>query len=147
MFLTILEITITIVSVVVGILSWRSKEKIRQRVLPTLTKKQAYNWLTLFTLLLWSLAIVMIVLFFYNSKRSFNQTVFVHGSESRQQIIDDVIGHVIIDLDNDRRRLLIGENGKTDFNEIPNKFKGKNVELSVDMPGYCLAIPDASTLS
>lgn len=48
-------------------------------------------------------------------------------------------GHVLVDFGNDRRFLSIGEHGRTNMDEIPEKFLGKRVPISLQMDGYEVA--------
>ncbi len=68
-------------------------------------------------------------------------TIYVHGPEDRQQVVLENTGTLFVDLDNDRRRAQIGESGRTNFGEIPVRFKGRNIGIGLEAPGYELISP------
>ena len=51
-------------------------------------------------------------------------------------------GKLIVDFGNDRRTPMIGQNGRTNFGEIPEKFIGKVIGIGLDAPGYELMNPN-----
>lgn len=74
---------------------------------------------------------------------SIQLTVYVHGPQSRQEIVLENTGALIVDFDNDRRKAMIGENGRTNFGEIPAHFRGQFVGIGLEAPGYELIEPKA----
>ncbi|MGF1533620.1 MAG: hypothetical protein ACFCUI_07945 [Bernardetiaceae bacterium] len=74
-------------------------------------------------------------------------TVYVHGPDSRQQIILQNTGRLVADFGNDRRTPEIGQNGRTNFGEIPERFrKKKKIELGLEAEGYELVKKDTAYL-
>jgi hypothetical protein len=83
-----------------------------------------------------------ICVFFYNDKETLQLTVYVHGQKGRQNIVLENTGQLVVDFDNDRRTAKIGENGRTNFGEIPPKFENKIIEIGLEVEGYQLANPN-----
>lgn len=69
-------------------------------------------------------------------------TVFVHGAQGKQDYVLENQGRITLDLGSNRREAEIGERGQAHFTEIPSKFFGKELELSVKAEGYTLAHPE-----
>jgi len=75
------------------------------------------------------------------SDKSMQLTVYVHGPESRQQILLEHTGRLVVDFDNDRRVALIGENGRTNFGEIPEKFKNQHIGIGLEADRFTTRFP------
>jgi len=78
-----------------------------------------------------------------SSGSSAQVTVYVHGPEGTQDIILENEGEVIIDFDGDRRTAQIGDQGRTVFTEIPEKFIGKPLHILINSDGYEETDPEA----
>ncbi|NNF36181.1 MAG: adenylate/guanylate cyclase domain-containing protein [Saprospiraceae bacterium] len=63
-------------------------------------------------------------------------TVYVHGPEGPQDIILENEGEVVIDFDGDRRTTVIGDQGRSVFTEIPEKFIGQPLHILVSSEGF-----------
>lgn len=85
--------------------------------------------------------IVFLITFIVGRYEALDLTVYVHGPEGKQQIILENRGKLIIDFDNDRRVAMIGENGRTNFEEIPTRFNRLEVEIGFEEKGYELINP------
>lgn len=72
---------------------------------------------------------------------SMQLTVYVQG-ENQQDIILQNTGKLVVDFDNDRRTAQIGENGRTNFGEIPTKFQNKDIGIGLITEGYELIEPN-----
>lgn len=70
-------------------------------------------------------------------------TVYVHGVEGKQDYVLENEGELIVDIRNDRRAAIIGENGRTNFGEIPKYFKGTKVPILVKAKGFLPVFPDS----
>ncbi len=68
--------------------------------------------------------------------QSLQQTVYVHGQDGKQHIVLENTGKLVVDFDNDRRTAMIGEDGRTNFGEIPEKFSNQKIGIGLDAPGY-----------
>ncbi|MBU2946600.1 patatin-like phospholipase family protein [Zobellia uliginosa] len=92
------------------------------------------------------LAFVLINKFYLPSKEkvivgeSFSTTVLVHGKNGKDDRILKNQGKVVIDFGNTREEEPINEKGEATFKEIPAKFMGENVLLSVTHPQPYLPI-------
>lgn len=80
--------------------------------------------------------------YFSAFSESFQLTIYIHGPKGKQDILLENKGKLIVDFDNDRRTAMIGENGRTNFGEIPKKFIDKEIGLGLQADGYELAEPD-----
>jgi len=69
-------------------------------------------------------------------------TVYVHGIKSKTDIVLQKTGKVIADFGNDRRTAEIGENGRTNFGEIPADFEDKEIALGIEAEGFEPVEPD-----
>jgi hypothetical protein len=67
---------------------------------------------------------------------SFSLTVYVHGSQGRQDMALRNEGKVIIDLGNDRRIKDIGSQGEVHFSGIPARFRNQQVSVTIDAQGF-----------
>ncbi len=76
-----------------------------------------------------------------NNDQSLQLTVYVHGQKGRQHIVLENIGELVVDFDNDRRTAMIGEHGRTNFGEIPQKFNNQEIGIGLEATGYELAHP------
>lgn len=74
-------------------------------------------------------------------KDSLQLTVYVHGPKSPSDVVLQNTGKLLITLDNDRRSAIIGENGRTNFGEIPAGFRGQEILVGLEAEGYELAFP------
>ena len=73
---------------------------------------------------------------------SLQLTVYVHGPQSQQEVILENSGSLIVDFGNDRRKAHIGEYGRTNFGEIPDKFKDIETGIFLEAPGFKMKHPD-----
>jgi len=73
--------------------------------------------------------------------QSLQLTVYVHGQEGKQHIVLENTGKLVVDFDNDRRTAMIGEHGRTNFGEIPQKFNNHDIGIGLAAPGYELIYP------
>jgi class 3 adenylate cyclase len=80
--------------------------------------------------------------FFKKVEDSTELTVYVHGPDGQQDMVIENEGEIVIDFDGDRRTAQIGENGRTVFTEIPDKFKGKPIPIQVITDGWETENPD-----
>ena len=74
--------------------------------------------------------------------QSLQLTVYVHGLEGKQHIVLENTGKLVVDFDNDRRTAMIGENGRTNFGEIPQKFNNQEIGIGLEASGYELMHPN-----
>ena len=74
--------------------------------------------------------------------QSLQLTVYVHGQKGKQHIVLENTGKLVVDFDNDRRTAMIGENGRTNFGEIPKKFYNQAISFGLEAPGYELVHPN-----
>lgn len=81
-------------------------------------------------------------LFSIFSQKSLQLTVYVHGAKGQQDIVIQNQGKLIIDFGNDRRTALIGENGRTNFGEIPAHFSDRTINIGFEGKGYELVNPN-----
>lgn len=119
--------------------------------LPSAASGKKYNRLTSIGLVLGVLASIVTILAFVfdifggNGKAlsddTLQLTVFVHGAKGKQDYVLENKGRVILDLGSNRREVEIGEQGQAHFTEIPTKFFGKELDLSIKAEGYELAGP------
>ncbi len=98
------------------------------------------------SILLIVLIAILAPIFLEIFKPTFNEenlqlTVYVHGPEGKQQIVLENTGKLVVDFDNDRRTAMIGENGRTNFSEIPQKFNNQEIGVGLKAPGYELVHP------
>ncbi len=114
------------------------REIIQIKIFRTLNQKQSYNILIVFMVMVWLLSAYSITIYFINGNQegSIQLTVYVHGSKGPQDIVLENRGELIVDFDNDRRTVQIGEDGRTNFGEIPEKFVNEIIGIGVDAPGY-----------
>lgn len=68
-------------------------------------------------------------------------TVYVQGTNSKPITELQNNGKIIVDFGNDRRAPLIGENGRTNLGEIPEKFRGEKIAIVLQAEGYEPAEP------
>lgn len=69
-------------------------------------------------------------------------TVYVHGEKSKQDIVLENTGKLIVDFGHDRDIEPIGANGRTNFGEISERFLNKEIGLSLEAEGYKLMNPN-----
>ena len=74
--------------------------------------------------------------------QSFNLTVYVHGPNSKQDLLLKGRGEVIIDLEGDRRKADITELGEAYFKGIPSNFRGQDVPITVEAERVQMANPE-----
>lgn len=63
-------------------------------------------------------------------------TVYVQGTDGKPVAEIQNSGKIIVDFGNDRRAPLIGENGRTNLGEIPEKFRGEKIPIVLQADGY-----------
>ena len=117
------------------------REVIRKNIFPTLDENSAFIIILLFMVFIWSLSIFSISQYYRYRQGSTQLTVYVHGAKGKQDIVLENTGKLVIDFDNDRRVAMIGQNGRTNFGEIPEKFIGKEIGIGLEAPGYTLINP------
>ncbi len=96
--------------------------------------------LAVIALIIWKLP----VLSEKSGEKTFQLTVYVHGENGRQDVVLHNTGKLIVDLGNDRRAANIGENGRTNFGEIPLKFKNRQIPIYVEAKGFEVVFPDST---
>ncbi len=70
------------------------------------------------------------------SDEAMQLTVYVQGTNGQPIAELQNNGKIIVDFGNDRRAPLIGENGRTNLGEIPEKFRGKPIPIILQAEGY-----------
>jgi len=87
-----------------------------------------------------AIAVFCIVYFFKPqtpiTEQSISLTILVHGPDGRQDIILENRGYLIIDLIDDRRKIRIGENGRTFLGGIPATLRNQKISIGLDEPGF-----------
>ena len=73
---------------------------------------------------------------------SMQLTVYVHGPTVKTDRVLEHSGKVIVDFGNDRRDPVIGENGRTNLGEIPEKFRNKEIVIGLEAKGFQPAHPE-----
>lgn len=73
---------------------------------------------------------------------SMQLTVYVQDTSGKPIAELQNKGKVIVDFGNDRRAPLIGENGRTNLGEIPEKFRGETIPIVLEAEGYKPIEPD-----
>jgi hypothetical protein len=120
---------------------------IRKNIFPKLDRKQAQRIIIIILIMIWTFGIIVIYLYYSNEGEETNGssqlTVYVHGPDGKQDLILENTGTLIIDFGNDRRSPMIGENGRTNCGEIPEKFIGEKIGIGVVAEGYELLYPDS----
>ncbi|HAQ19012.1 MAG TPA: hypothetical protein DCR40_07245 [Prolixibacteraceae bacterium] len=125
-----------------GVFVFLFRATIALKIFSKLNQKQSY------LIIRWFLILVSIVSFFsigiayFNEPSSTQLTVYVYGPKGKQDIILENIGMLIVDFANDRRTPMIGQNGRTNFGEIPKKFLGKEIGIGLIAEGYKLNKPE-----
>ena len=81
---------------------------------------------------------------FFNahSGSSLQLTVYVQTADGKPVSELQNKGKIFVDFGNDRRGPLIGENGRTNLGEIPEKFKNQQVPIAFQADGYESVDPD-----
>ncbi len=77
-----------------------------------------------------------------SNEQSLQLTVYVHGQKGKQHIVLENTGKLVVDFDNDRRTPKIGENGRTNFGEIPQKFNNREIGIGLEAAAYELVQPN-----
>lgn len=72
--------------------------------------------------------------------------IYVHGSDGKQDYVLENEGELLVDLGGDRRYPKIGEKGRTVLSEIPAKFIGQQLSISVKAAGWLNKNPQATYL-
>ena len=78
--------------------------------------------------------IFALVSFFTSTDGPLQLTVLVSDADGK--VIVENEGELSVDFGNDRRTAMIGENGRTNFGEIPAKFKDSLITIGFDVEGY-----------
>jgi putative transposon-encoded protein len=90
----------------------------------------------------------ILLFYFWNPaelfEKNFSLTVYVHGNESKQDMILKNEGEVIIDLNDDRREAKIGERGDAFFRGIPKSFYGQKVFITIQDDEFEIVKKDTS---
>lgn len=71
-----------------------------------------------------------------HSGSSLQLTVYIQTADGKPVSELQNKGKIFVDFGNDRRGLLIGENGRTNLGEIPEKFKNQQVPIVFQADGY-----------
>lgn len=124
-----------IAGISLGVFLFLFREVIRKNIFSKLTKKQSYVIILVFMLLVWSLSIFSIFQYNKYNSGSIQLTIIVHGTEGRQDIVLENTGRLIVDIGNERRTPMIGQNGIINFGEIQGK-PGQEIGIALDAPGY-----------
>jgi hypothetical protein len=77
---------------------------------------------------------------------TFALTVYVHGNKSKQDIVLKNQGEVMIDLEAERLKKKIGEDGNAYFPSIPAEFHNQHVPITIIAEGFELAKPETKYL-
>ncbi|MFN0033912.1 MAG: hypothetical protein ACKVUS_02525, partial [Saprospiraceae bacterium] len=93
--------------------------------LPDNTLDVIRKWLPIVSLV----ALALFVLFKLLGDGSMQLTVYVQDAAGKPIAELQNKGKVIVDFGNDRRAPLIGENGRTNLGEIPEKFRGETIPI------------------
>ncbi len=109
----------------------------------TPSKRVLLKWYYLVGILVGLLTIAQFAFDFLgpDSDQSLQLTVYVHGEKNQQHIILENTGKLVVDFDNDRRTPMIGENGRTNFGEIPEKFNNREIGIGLEATDYELVYP------
>lgn len=115
-----------------------------KKIIPSLTRKNSALILSSIVNKLFILSLVAMILGFsgyvyssvFKEESSLQLTIYVHGPHGKQHIVLENTGKLVADFDNDRRIAMIGESGRTNFGEIPAKFKEKEVGVGLEASGY-----------
>lgn len=79
-----------------------------------------------------------------SSTSAYQLTVYVHGSKGRQDIVLERKDKIIADFDNRKRETRnIGEEGRTNFEEIDARFLDQPLSLNIQSLDYELTFPDS----
>jgi hypothetical protein len=70
--------------------------------------------------------------FMVPNQTPFDFTVFVHGENGRQDLLLKNSGQVVLDLNNQRRKEKIGDNGEAYFAGVAPNFRGQEVPIWVE---------------
>ena len=70
---------------------------------------------------------------------TFSVTVYIHGSNGKQDAVIRNQGNVMIDFEDNRRIELIRENGQATFSGIPAKYRNQEVPIVVKAKGFEIA--------
>lgn len=76
-----------------------------------------------------------------NGGGSMQLTVYVQDTEGKPVAELQNKGRIIADFGNDRRAPLIGENGRTNLGDIPEKFRGEQIPIILEAEGFEIAEP------
>ncbi len=84
-------------------------------------------------LLLATIVLSFCLLYFFLIKEKPNpqQTIYVHGYESRTHYVLENNGSLTFNAGHDTRTHIIGQNGRVIFGEVPDNFKGKRIEIGI----------------
>ncbi len=83
-----------------------------------------------------SAVLAVVLIYVLRSPDSMQLTVYVQDTAGKPIPELQNIGKVIVRFDNDLRDPVIGENGRTNLGEIPNKFQDKQIEVVLVAEGY-----------
>ena len=110
---------------------------ISKKIFPQLTKKQSYIILILFMVLVWSISLLSIVLYFSNNHSTTQLTVFV--TDTKGNVVLEHEGRINIPLGNRPLNEVIGANGRTNFPDITAENKGDTIQIGLDAEGWEIA--------
>lgn len=113
------------------------KEKINTAVLALIDEfPERLVWLKWVLIALASVLIALVLFRVFGQPESLQLTVYVQDTSGKSIPALQNKGKVMVDFGNDRRAPLIGENGRTNLGEIPEKFQGETIPIVLEGEGY-----------
>lgn len=150
---------LSLAGLIAATLFYSIKVILSKNIFPTLTKNFTSKIFTLIINRMFILSLVatilgvsgfVIITIFGNSRPVDHEedplslAIYVHGPEGVKDIILEHKGNLTAHFGNENyfRKSTIGENGRIFFDEIPIRFKGKEVGIYVEAGGFELSKPD-----
>lgn len=99
-----------------------------------------------FFLIITALIVALLFYIIPPTPSSFDLTIFVHGPAGKLDYVLENKGEIVFDLNGDRRVRKIGQYGRTNFDQIPGTFHGKEIPITVEALGFESVYPDSSYL-
>lgn len=119
------------------------KDKINRSVLALIDEFPQTSELPKRLLLMVAVVVTFYLLYMFIGRDDTMQlTVYVQNTVGKPITELQNKGKVIVDFGNDRRTPLIGENGRTNLGEIPEKFRGETIPIVLEAEGYEPVEPD-----
>lgn len=102
------------------------------------------GYAALFAALISGVADLLGIIHIFSSSKedSMQLTVMVQGVDGLPIPELQNTGKIIVDFGNDRRAPLIGQDGRTNLGEIPQKFRGEKIPLVLQAEGFEATEPD-----